>query len=120
MRGERISFLAMGLLFGGMASPAQSQIGDAAAGEAYAEKVCAQCHAIHRTGLSPDPNATPFKDVADTPGMTETALRVWLSTRSPQLGAGFAGYNFPQCAWPRPRHLARARLAAWRHRQSTR
>jgi mono/diheme cytochrome c family protein len=68
-----------------MASPAQSQIADAAAGEIYAEKVCAECHAIHRTGLSPDPTATPFKDVADTPGMTETALRVWLTTSHPTM-----------------------------------
>jgi mono/diheme cytochrome c family protein len=80
MKGECVLFLALCLLFGGMASPAQSQIADAAAGEAYAEKVCAQCHAIHRTGLSPEPTATPFRDVANTPGMTGVALRVWLST----------------------------------------
>jgi mono/diheme cytochrome c family protein len=63
-----------------MASPAQTQIADAAAGEAYAKKVCAQCHAIHQTGLSPEPTATPFRDVANTPGMTGIALRVWLTT----------------------------------------
>jgi mono/diheme cytochrome c family protein len=79
MSRKRVVFLALLLLFGGMASPAQSQIADAAAGEAYAEKVCAQCHAIHPTGLSPEPTATPFRDVANTPGMTGIALRVWLS-----------------------------------------
>jgi mono/diheme cytochrome c family protein len=80
MRVKRITFLAVCSLFGGMASPAQTQTADADAGEAYAEKVCAQCHAIHRTGLSPEPKATPFRDVANTPGMTGIALRVWLTT----------------------------------------
>jgi mono/diheme cytochrome c family protein len=46
MRQERIFFPILFLLFGGMASPAQTQTADPAAGEVYAEKVCAQCHAI--------------------------------------------------------------------------
>ena len=85
MSRKRISFLALCVLFCGMASPAHTQTADAAAGEAYAEKVCAPCHAIHRTGLSPEPTAPPFRTVAATPGMTETALRVWLSTSHPTM-----------------------------------
>src|SRR4030095_5962648 len=85
MSGQRIIFLALLLIFGGMASPAQTQTADPAAGEAYAEKVCAQCHAIHPSGLSPELRAPPFKDVANTPGMTETALRVWLSSSHPTM-----------------------------------
>jgi mono/diheme cytochrome c family protein len=73
------------LLFAGMASRAQAQTADAAAGEAYAEKVCARCHAIHPSGLSPEPTAPPFRDVANTPGMTGIALRVWLSTSHPTM-----------------------------------
>ena len=32
-----------------------------------------------------EPTAPPFKDVAKTPGMTGTALRVWLSTSHPTM-----------------------------------
>jgi mono/diheme cytochrome c family protein len=85
MSRECIIFLALCLLFGAMASPAQTQTADSAAGEAYAEKVCARCHAIHPSGLSPEPTAPPFRDVAKTPGMTGTALRVWLSTSHPTM-----------------------------------
>ena len=42
--------------------------------------------AMHdQTGTSPEPTAPPFKDVANTPGMTGTALRVWLSTSHPTM-----------------------------------
>jgi hypothetical protein len=42
-------------------------------------------NAIDRTGSSPEPTAPPFKDVANTPGMTETALTVWLRTSHPTM-----------------------------------
>ena len=60
----------------GLASSGEAQTGDPEAGAAYAKQVCAKCHAIDRTGLSPEPTAPPFKDVANTPGMTATALAV--------------------------------------------
>ena len=69
----------------GLASSAEAQTGDPEAGAAYAKQVCAKCHATDRTGLSPEPTAPPFKDVANTPGMTGTALRVWLSTSHPTM-----------------------------------
>ena len=69
----------------GLASSAEAQTGDPEAGAAYAKQVCAKCHAIDRTGLSPELTAPPFKDVANTPGMTGTALRVWLSTSHPTM-----------------------------------
>ena len=69
----------------GLASIAEAQSGDPEAGAAYAEQVCAKCHAIHRTGLSPEFTAPPFRDVANTPGMKGTALRVWLSTSHPTM-----------------------------------
>jgi mono/diheme cytochrome c family protein len=61
------------------------QVGNAATGAVYAKEVCAQCHAIDRTGTSPEPTAPPFREVANTPGMTGTALRVWLSTSHPTM-----------------------------------
>ena len=68
-----------------LASSAEAQTGDPGAGAAYAQKVCAKCHAIDRTGISPELTAPPFKDVANTPGMTETALTVWLRTSHPTM-----------------------------------
>jgi mono/diheme cytochrome c family protein len=65
----------------GLSSRGQAQqTGDPGAGAAYAQQVCAKCHAIDRTGISPEPTAPPFKDVANTPGMTATALAISLTT----------------------------------------
>ena len=55
-------------------------------GALLADSVCAQCHAV-RAGKfrSPNPMAPSFASVAATPGMTETALRVWLQTSHPTM-----------------------------------
>lgn len=64
-----------------IASTANAQDADIAAGKAYAEEVCASCHAVlAREDTSPIPEATPFEKVAATPGMTEMALSVFLQT----------------------------------------
>ena len=68
-----------------LASSGEAQTGDPGAGAAYAKQVCAKCHAIDRTGISPELTAPPFRDVANTPGMTETALTVWLRTSHPTM-----------------------------------
>jgi mono/diheme cytochrome c family protein len=53
--------------------------GDAALGLAYAQHTCASCHAIARGDMrSPDARARPFDAIANTPGMTRTALNAWL------------------------------------------
>jgi len=62
------------------ASPASAQdAGDRDRGLAYAQKVCAECHAV-RSGqkLSPHLGVASFQTIANTPGMTGTALAVWL------------------------------------------
>jgi mono/diheme cytochrome c family protein len=69
----------------GLASSVEAQTGDPKSGAAYAKQVCAKCHAIDRTGISPEPTAPSFKDVANTPGMTGTALTVWLTTSHPTM-----------------------------------
>ena len=77
--------LGLGIVLG-LATLAQAQdvgdvpmgeIGDPQAGFEYAHAVCAACHAISQE-KSPNPKAPRFKDVANTPGMTPTALKVWL------------------------------------------
>jgi mono/diheme cytochrome c family protein len=54
---------------------------EAQAGRRLAEEVCAQCHAV-RPGeaTSPRRSAPSFQRIADTPGMTATALTVALRT----------------------------------------
>lgn len=52
--------------------------GSVALGKAYAQKMCAQCHNVTASDArSPNPKSPRFKDVANTPGMTVTALTVW-------------------------------------------
>lgn len=55
--------------------------GNAAAGLAYAQQACAQCHAVAagRT-WSPNNQAPTFQALANTPGMTGAALSAWLHT----------------------------------------
>ena len=58
--------------------------GDPQAGFDYAVRVCAPCHGISEEP-SPVPSATRFREVADRPGMTGTALRVWMETIHPTM-----------------------------------
>lgn len=53
-------------------------IGDADKGRLYAVKNCASCHNVTGSDArSPNNKAPTFKAVANTPGMTMTALTVW-------------------------------------------
>lgn len=56
-------------------------MGDKAKGLAYAKRICAECHNVLATNApSPNPKAPSFRKVAETPGMTVTALTVWSRT----------------------------------------
>ena len=68
----------------GLSAQAQ-HAGDPAAGAGYAKQYCSKCHAIDRTETSPELKAPPFRDVANTKGMTATALTVWLTTSHPRM-----------------------------------
>jgi len=62
------------------ASVAQSA-GDPKKGLAYAEQICAECHAVGLLGVvSPRPQATPFVVIARVPGINERSLAVFLQT----------------------------------------
>jgi mono/diheme cytochrome c family protein len=72
------------LLTSGYAAIAQDA--DIEAGAAYASQVCAACHAVlPNEEFSPLPQAPTFQSVADTPGMTELALSVWLQSSHPTM-----------------------------------
>jgi cytochrome c2 len=60
--------------------------GDARKGLNYARRVCAACHNVQRSDAkSPNSKAPPFKQIADTPGMSVTALTVWSRTTHPTM-----------------------------------
>ncbi len=75
------------LLLSAIATAGRAQeIGDPRAGLAYAQRMCAECHAVLASqAASPVAKATPFKIVANTPGMTGTAIAVWLRTPHPTM-----------------------------------
>jgi mono/diheme cytochrome c family protein len=56
-----------------------AEVGDPQLGLVYAKKVCGECHAVV-AGVEASPNivAPSFGAVANTPGMTDRALVVWL------------------------------------------
>jgi mono/diheme cytochrome c family protein len=56
------------------------QIGSAREGRRLAHVVCAQCHGVDKARISSNPDAPPFKDIANVPGMTSAALTVALQT----------------------------------------
>jgi mono/diheme cytochrome c family protein len=62
------------------------EIGDARKGLNYARKVCAACHNVQRSDAkSPNSKTPPFKQIANTPGMSVTALTVWSRTMHPTM-----------------------------------
>jgi mono/diheme cytochrome c family protein len=83
MKALMVLATAMALGVGGGAA---AQEADIDAGAAYAKQVCAACHAmLANQENSPLLEAPPFQEVADTPGMTELALSVWLQSSHPTM-----------------------------------
>ena len=64
----------------------RAQESDVAAGHAFARKACNACHAVE---AEPVPRriviGPAFRDVANTSGMTATAIRVFLTTSHPKM-----------------------------------
>ena len=53
--------------------------GDPARGLSYAEKFCAGCHGVEaKDQSSPNSEAPTFKAVANSTGMSSTALTLWM------------------------------------------
>ena len=82
---KTVTVLAAALLLV-LESEVLAQDADVEAGAAYAGEVCAACHAVlPNETISPLPEAPTFQSVADTPGMTELALSVWLQSSHPTM-----------------------------------
>lgn len=57
------------------------EAGDAAKGAEYARRNCAECHGVRPVDVeSPRPPIATFRAIANTPGMTGTALAVFFRT----------------------------------------
>jgi mono/diheme cytochrome c family protein len=67
--------------FAAMAHGYAQDDGDARRGQVFAQRVCAQCHAVQRSEIrSPNPDAPTFPVIAAVPGMTALALTVVLQS----------------------------------------
>ena len=66
---------------------AQAQDGDIAAGHAFARGACRACHIVERQPSAPRriDIGPPFRDIANAPGMTPTAIRVFLTSMHPKM-----------------------------------
>ena len=66
---------------------ANAQDGDVAAGRTFAREACNSCHVVEPTNPSPRiiVIGPDFQDIANTKGMTATALRVFLTTSHPKM-----------------------------------
>jgi mono/diheme cytochrome c family protein len=87
LRTEQFIVLAVGVLtLSACAATSPSagitpaaETGNATLGFAYARQTCGSCHAIGAAQMrSPDARARPFDAIANTPGLTRTALNAWL------------------------------------------
>ena len=83
----RIVMLAGILAASAYAANAQDTSGNSEAGRVYARQVCSPCHAVtaeqaaqRRIVIAPD-----FQTIANTSGMTATALRAFLLTPHPKM-----------------------------------
>jgi len=74
--------LVLAAALSAMAYNAEAQEGDIEAGYDLAEEACKSCHMVE-----PEPRlpsrieiAPPFRDIADSPGITATSLKVFLTS----------------------------------------
>jgi cytochrome c len=65
----------------------RAQESDVAAGHAFARNACRPCHAVEAEQRTPRMIVIgpAFRDVANTSGMTATAIRVFLRTSHPKM-----------------------------------
>jgi cytochrome c551/c552 len=70
-----------------MAFNAEAQDGDIAMGHAFAREACKACHIVEAEESSPRrfEIGPAFRDIANTPGMKATAIRVFLTSSHPFL-----------------------------------
>ena len=85
MRIARIVLMSMAL--SAPTAVHAGELGNATEGLAYARAHCAECHRVEPSDEDalPSENAPDFVTIANTAGMTERALIVWLQTSHPTM-----------------------------------
>ena len=78
--------LALAVALAAAAFNAEAQEGDIVAGRAFAREACKPCHVVEPPRASRMIEIGPaFRYIADTPGMTATALKVFLTSSHPKM-----------------------------------
>ena len=79
--------LALAAILASSASNVQAQDGDVAAGHAFAREACNACHRVDAEHRAPRliVIGPGFRDIANTRGITATALRAFLATSHPKM-----------------------------------
>ena len=83
----RIVVLASAFAASAYAANAEDTPGNPEAGRLYVRQVCSPCHAVtaEQTAQRLIVIAPNFQAIANTPGMTATALRAFLQTPHPKM-----------------------------------
>jgi mono/diheme cytochrome c family protein len=84
MKHLLLGVLGASAVFAAAAGAMADDLAASQAGFVYAQKYCSKCHGISKEA-SPLPQAPRFSDVAEQPGITATALTVWLQTSHPTM-----------------------------------
>jgi len=80
-----LAALGVGIVLAAASGVASAEeLGDPQAGFECAQTYCATCHGISEEKSSL-PQAPRFRNVADQPGITATALQVWMQTSHPTM-----------------------------------
>ena len=84
-RASYTIMLAAALVAGAVCAKAKAQ--DVAAGHAFAREACKSCHVVEAGPRAPRRLAIgpAFRDIANTPGMTTTALQAFLTSSHPKM-----------------------------------
>jgi mono/diheme cytochrome c family protein len=81
MRSLYLTPIIIAAVAAAAANAQAQQLSDWQRGRLLARQVCAECHAVERNQLrSRNARAPSFTSIASTPGMTATALNVFLHT----------------------------------------
>ena len=82
----RVGVLAAGFIASGTGASEAQELGHVDAGFGFAAEHCAGCHDIaSRNPMTTGSGIPTFATVANTPGMTRTALVVWMQTSHPEM-----------------------------------
>jgi len=84
---HRIRRMALAAILALTGASAHAQDGDVAAEHAFAREACNACHTVEAKPQKPRliVIGPAFRDIANTRGMTATALRAFLTTSHPKM-----------------------------------